>query len=181
MTLRSVLAEQRQTVISAYHLIMNTKGSAWFWLAIVAILGGVWYYQSWTPANDIQWTRDFDVARQTAATMDRPMMLYFTADWCPPCKQMKRQVWTDAETEAFVNNQTVPVYLDVDKSEVEPIAARYQVSSIPTIVLTDSAGNMLPLPDGTPARSVGFTDTGLLIGLIEAVEWPMVSLDQLDE
>ena len=146
---------------------MNTKGAPIFWLAMVLILGGVWFYQSYTPANNIQWSRDFDAARQTAAQMNRPMLLYFTADWCGPCKQMKRSVWPDQRVEAFVNNQTVPVYLDVDEPAVEPIAARYTVRSIPTVLLTDSDGNILPLPSGNAASVSGVVDAAGVIELIE--------------
>jgi len=53
----------RRNGVSASRLLMP--------LSYAAILGGVWFYQSWTPANNIQGTRDFDVARQTAATVSR--------------------------------------------------------------------------------------------------------------
>jgi len=151
---------------------MNTKGSGWFWLAIVVILGGAWWYQSYTPSNNIQWVRDFDAARQTAETMDRPMLLYFTADWCGPCKQMHRNVWPKQDVERLVNGQTVPVYLDIDDPAVEPIAMRYQVNAIPTLVLTDAAGHIIPTPSGMPATIVGYADADAMAALIDRAPPP---------
>ncbi|PTF65746.1 thioredoxin [Staphylococcus cohnii] len=60
---------------------------------------------------------------------DKPVVLKFTADWCPGCKQLApifESVAEELEEIAFY-------HVDVDK-ELE-FAQQYQVMSIPTLIL----------------------------------------------
>ena len=76
-----------------------------------------------------------DIAWQTSIPQDtteaRPTLLYFTADWCPPCKAMKANAWPDERVEAILKASYTPVYVDID---ADPAAAQaYGVEQIPTI------------------------------------------------
>src|SRR5437868_7331381 len=65
-------------------------------------------------AHEIAW-REGDVADalSEATELGRPLILYWGANWCPPCAQMKTSLFKDpafvAETQNFVR-----VYLDGD-------------------------------------------------------------------
>lgn len=66
-----------------------------FWLDfLVASLAYAWY-SFYVPSNDVAWAHDFDEARTLAAESDRPLLLFFTAEWCVPCRVMKREVFAD--------------------------------------------------------------------------------------
>lgn len=41
-------------------------------------------------------------------------MIFFTADWCSPCRIMKRQVFADHEVMEAINSNVVPVEIDID-------------------------------------------------------------------
>lgn len=60
---------------------------------------------------------------------DRPVLVEFTAAWCPPCRVMAPVL---AELAAERDDVRV-VALDVDANQVT--AARYEVLSMPTFVL----------------------------------------------
>jgi thioredoxin 1 len=60
---------------------------------------------------------------------DRPVLVDFTAAWCPPCRAMKPVL---AEIAAARPDVRV-VHVDVDSSPAA--AARYEVLSMPTFVL----------------------------------------------
>src|SRR5690606_191277 len=75
----------------------------WNWLLWGALLAGVvavqWpflkgmvYRQVEAPASSIGWRTDFDAALVEAARTNRPLLVDFTADWCPPCHVMKHEV-----------------------------------------------------------------------------------------
>lgn len=78
-----------------------------FWLVfLVGSLGYAWYC-FYVPSNNVAWAGDFASAREQAAQADKPMVLYFTATWCVPCRIMKRNVWADEQVTAEVNAAVV--------------------------------------------------------------------------
>lgn len=81
----------------------------------------------------VQWHTDIKVATAKAKASGKPLFLDFTADWCPPCKQMERDTWTDPQVQAMINEVFTPVKIDVD---VDPDTARlHRVQSIPTLMV----------------------------------------------
>ena len=73
------------------------------------------------------------------------MLLYFTAVWCGPCQQMKRDTWTDASVEAALRPYT-PVKIDIDANAA--LAQGYHVEAVPTFVLVDKEGNTVKRTTG---------------------------------
>src|SRR5690606_14854087 len=62
----------------------------------------------------------------------KPILLYFTASWCPPCKIMKAQVLPSQRVVDAAQGY-VPVMIDVDEDPVT--STQFGVSSIPTTVI----------------------------------------------
>lgn len=56
----------------------------------------------------------------------------FYADWCPPCRQLAPVL------EKFAGEQSNVKVVKVNIDEVQQLAARYQVSSIPTLLLFEN-------------------------------------------
>jgi len=61
---------------------------------------------------------------------EKPVLVDFYADWCAPCRAMK-PVLEDLKSQLGEN---VTIFkIDVDKNQ--PLAERYRVMSIPTLIL----------------------------------------------
>ena len=78
----------------------------------------------------------------------KPILYFFTADWCAPCHEMKRTLFADPEKVSRISQEFVAVeVLDTrvetgeNLPEVDEAQARYQVVTIPTLVVA--------LPDGS--------------------------------
>ena len=71
-------------------------------------------------------------------------MLYFTADWCQPCKQMKPKVQKLADDAG----KTMRV-INIDSDS--KVAAAYGVKTIPTVVLMKSGVKIEPAKMAWPA------------------------------
>ncbi|WP_327234404.1 thioredoxin family protein [Streptomyces sp. NBC_01317] len=69
-----------------------------------------------------------------------PVLVEFTADWCPPCRQLAPVLGAVAAEEA---GRLKIVQLDVDTNPV--ITARYGVLAMPTLLL---------FRDGEPVKSM---------------------------
>jgi protein disulfide-isomerase len=106
---------------------------------LVASLGYAWYC-FYVPANDITWADDYASAQRKAAISDKPMILYFTATWCVPCRVMKRQVWADPKVTELVNAGFIPVAIDVGDPANAQIMAAYKIKGPPVTIVCDSHG-----------------------------------------
>ncbi|MEV7087933.1 thioredoxin [Streptomyces sp. NPDC093085] len=69
-----------------------------------------------------------------------PVLVEFTADWCPPCRQLAPVLSAVAEEE---RDRIRVVQIDVDANPV--ITARYGVLAMPTLIV---------FRDGEPVRSM---------------------------
>jgi protein disulfide-isomerase len=123
-------------------LLLIAGGVVWFrW----PMLKGMYYgaADAAAPESGIAWRTDFDAALGEARTGGKPVLLDFTAGWCPPCRVMKHEVWPDAQVRTLANENYVPVLIDVDRAEHRSILQRYGVSGIPSILVVDGEGTVL--------------------------------------
>jgi thiol-disulfide isomerase/thioredoxin len=83
---------------------------------------------------------EVDAAFAEARAQSKPVFLYWGADWCPPCNQVKATLFNRQD---FIERARafVPVYIDGDRPGAQKIGARFKVSGYPTMVLFR--------PDGT--------------------------------
>jgi thioredoxin 1 len=79
---------------------------------------------------------------------DTPVLVDFTAAWCPPCRVMKPIL---AEVDAERDDVRV-VTIDVDDNQAT--AARYGVLSMPTFMLFRGGAPVLTLVGSRPRRKL---------------------------
>ena len=144
---------QSQTPVAADPASKPRRGKAklfWrcFWLGFLVISLGYAWYCYYVPSNTIAWADDHTSAQQKAAQTDKPVILFFTAKWCVPCRIMKRNVWADEQVKATVNAGFIPVMIDVDDPDAAAASSRYRVGGTPTTIITDPKGTVLQRAEG---------------------------------
>jgi thiol:disulfide interchange protein len=72
-----------------------------------------------------------DAKKQVEGT-SKVVLVMATADWCPPCQQLKRGALVDPKIESWVKDNAVAVYVDADHS---PEIGSLAVKGIPTLVM----------------------------------------------
>jgi len=119
-------------------------------LAVVLVVWLQWpmlkgiYYRSTgepPPGSAVPWRSGYDAALAEAAQSGKPVLIDFSATWCPPCQVMAREVWPDAQVGKLAAARFVPVAVDVDAHP--ELARRYGINMIPTVVVTDASGREL--------------------------------------
>ncbi len=101
-------------------------------------------------APGIAWFKgDVDAAFKSAQASNKPVLLYWGAQWCPPCKQLKSAVFNRPD---FIEKSRlfVAVYLDGDLPDAQKWGDVFRVTGYPTVVvfkadrteITRIAGNM---------------------------------------
>jgi thiol:disulfide interchange protein DsbD len=91
------------------------------------------------PAAKIRWVEDLPEGLRLAKETGKPAMLYFTADWCGPCVELKKYVFSDKRV-AAASSRLVNIYIDVDKN-YDTLAA-YKVRGIPAIFFLNPGGEI---------------------------------------
>lgn len=94
-----------------------------------------------TTDQPVTWRTDFEAALKESAETNRPVLVDFTASWCPPCKVMEAQVWPNERVAATIEERVIPLKLDVDLPTSAEPAGRYGIQYIPTLLILDSEGS----------------------------------------
>jgi protein disulfide-isomerase len=115
----------------------------WFWLTFLVVSLGYAWYSFYVPSNDVVWAEDIASAREVASESGKPVMLFFTATWCVPCRIMKREVFADPEVMKAINSKVVPVMVYEDSPGGGEAFSQYNVEGTPITIFADPQGTVL--------------------------------------
>jgi len=120
----------------------------WITLFTVLLLGA-----AHLPAATADWLTDFESARREAAARNVPILADFSgSDWCGWCIRLDKEVFSQPEFKAYAEKNLVLFLADFPsrkpqsdavKQQNRELAERYGIRGYPTILLLDSAGNVL--------------------------------------
>ncbi len=115
------------------------------------------------PAVGATWLTDFGQAKALAAESNRLILVNFTgSDWCAPCMQLKKDVFTTVEFGTYAGENLVLLEVDFPRQTPQPedlqrhnqqLAGAFDPPGFPTLVLLNSQGEEI-------ARSVGYMPGG---------------------
>ncbi|MGE5258572.1 MAG: thioredoxin family protein [Hyphomicrobiales bacterium] len=109
-------------------------------LLVLLLVAGCWAGSEDTSTARIQWVPDLSEGLRQAKETGKPAMLFFTADWCAPCLELKKHVFSDKRV-IETSSRLVNIYVDVDKN-YDAIAA-YKVRGIPAIFFSTPGGEIV--------------------------------------
>jgi thiol:disulfide interchange protein len=94
------------------------------------------------PKGSPKFLTSYDAAVAAAKEQNKPVVVVFSAVWCPPCQVMKRSVYPSKEV-AALHDQFVWAYLDTDEDANADAARKHKVSGIPHIEFLSPTGKSL--------------------------------------
>lgn len=106
-----------------------------------------------------------DWARQE----ERPVILEFSADWCPPCKELDQFTFSDQR----VIDAAAPFVMvkadvtDWESPESEALKSQFGVTGVPEILFFDAEGNEIP-----EIRAIGFLAADYFLRRMNLVSAP---------
>ena len=127
------------------------KGRAWVSYLVLAVVIGVLsiptiksiYYRNAAAPAGPSWREEPPAAFAEARQSGKPVLIDFTASWCPPCQVMKHEAWADAGVRTLVKQKTIPLMADVDDARYRELVQRYGISTIPAVLLVSADGQEL--------------------------------------
>lgn len=115
----------------------------------IALIIGIWlvHLSAWA-GEEMAWGSDVTNALHLAKTNRRPVLIQFSAPWCPYCRQMENKTFKDPAVAASLE-QFERVAVNIDQNAA--LAAQHAVRGIPAFVMLD--------PDGDEAaKTTGFME-----------------------
>jgi len=96
----------------------------------------------------------FSKALATAPNPPKLIVVELTAEWCPPCRLMEAQAWSDSTVAERMGRGFVPVRLDVDATDSIPCQGQrlppgvcaeavWGVQGLPALVILSPQGEYL--------------------------------------
>lgn len=91
----------------------------------------------------------FEEAQQIAKLSGKKIFVDAYADWCLPCKEMEKTVFTDLAVQSLFDSLYIKAKVNIDDAQGKAFQASYRIQGVPTCLIVDSDGNEW-------SRSVGF-------------------------
>ena len=131
-------------------------------LCILFILPGVWGC-NWPFSNpdlqgglpvpsclrpdngNVSFVTDYTTGLELARQWEKPVLLLFTASWCPFSQQMLRETFRDPQV-ARLSKQFICIQVDVEQNPT--LASRHQVRAVPAMAILSCRGVPLALLNG---------------------------------
>ena len=117
-------------------------------------------------SQEIIWEQNLESAFNLASLSNKIIMIEFMAEWCPPCKRMEKETFSN---DRVINksNEFIFVKVDVDKhqdiaKEYKRNAKKYGGIGIPNILFIDKDKNIV-------YQRVGFLNANQLITVMDSV------------
>lgn len=126
--------------------------SQWIKWVAIAVVAGLAYsghteWQTWRGRKAIEATQldfqSFDQALAQAKAQGKPVLVDFSATWCPSCLQMHRTVFTDPAVKALIGRDYILAMVDSDAAGAGALMDRYGVQGFPTLLVLDGDGQAL--------------------------------------
>ena len=112
-----------------------------------------------------RWTT-LELALAESERNGKPVMIDFNADWCPPCRRMKQEVFEQDAHAASVQTAVIPVSIVDRKREdgenpsgIEELQRRYRIDAFPTLIVFSPA-------TGRVMRTKGYRDAEATVAWI---------------
>ena len=95
---------------------------------------------------------DFEAGKAQAKKENKFLLVKFTgSDWCPPCKMLEKEVFSQKDFKSGVEKDFVVVVLDFPKKKALPeaekkandaVAKEYKITGFPTVLRMDAGGKV---------------------------------------
>lgn len=92
------------------------------------------------PAATIRFVKGFEAGAQLAASTNKPMLLFFTAEWCRYCHRMAADAFVNPSVQQLADRF---VCVEIDADDEPGTCSHFGVQGYPTVLFVSPAGTPL--------------------------------------
>jgi thioredoxin-related protein len=106
-----------------------------------------------SPPDKFEWLTDYKRAQQEAKARNKALLIEFTgSDWCPPCKQLQKEVFATPEFQSYAAKNFILLEVDFPRAKEQArevavqnmeLAQKFGVEGFPYIFVLGSDGAKL--------------------------------------
>lgn len=82
-------------------------------------------------------------AQTLAKAENKPLLIYFSAYWCPSCRRMDREVLSHSAVKEKMDERYIFVRIDSEAEGTRAHMKRYDLHGFPSLLLTDAEGTLI--------------------------------------
>jgi thiol:disulfide interchange protein DsbD len=119
-------------------------------LAVVMLVPALYYGTVFAkpyfkgPGDDL-WVTRFEQGMALASEGQKPVLLDFYADWCPPCMELDKRTFSQPEVRNLAENFVmVKVDCSYDDENCQAATSQYEVVGWPTVLFLYPDGEVIP-------------------------------------
>jgi protein disulfide-isomerase len=127
-------------------------------------------------AGGVRW-RNLSDGEAEARRAGKPVLYFFTADWCAPCHTLEQKVFSDPKAAGEIESLYVPVVLEDRRRDdgrnadgMEALARTFDVEGFPTLVVARPGAKKGLRLSGWAGREKTLAFLGAAAGRLEEVE-----------
>jgi len=111
---------------------------------IIILLGLFHFYTTLDLSDRVNWTPYDETLMEKAVTESKPVIMDVYADWCIPCRQMDKEVFTDSEV-VSLSESFIMIRLDITRKipGQDEIRRKYSIEGAPTNIFFNKNGKEL--------------------------------------
>jgi thiol:disulfide interchange protein len=132
------------------NLPVFNKRALWIFVAAVISIGGYFAHTAWQTQRGEAALKatalDFlplEQALALAKTQGKPVLVDFSAIWCPTCRVLHAEVFTNATVKQAITSGFVLSRVDYESPEARTFMQRYDVQGFPTLLVLSAEGKLL--------------------------------------
>lgn len=109
-------------------------------------------------SNKILYT-NYNKALKLSKNNQKPLLIYFTADWCMPCKKMQNTTFKEKDVVTFINEKYIPVKIDMTRGD-NSISRKFGITSMPSYLIVSSDREVV-------SKTIGYQPSFLFMSFLK--------------
>ncbi len=132
------------------NLTMLNRRALWILVAAVVATGSYFAHTAWQTqrgeaalkATALEFL-PLERALVQAKTQGKPVLVDFSAIWCPTCRVLHAEVFTNAAVKQAIASGFVLSRVDYESPEAKAFMQRYAVQGFPTLLVLSAEGQLV--------------------------------------